>query len=319
MGHLEVHAHMKIRPGQLEGFTAQAAELMQLTREKDTQTIRYDWFINADATECEVHEAYLSGQGLIEHNTHIVQARAILFEKYAYDHRMTAFGEVSRSSWSWQTNTPEESPCTPSSKASKPRRLSRRRAKGVTSWSDIRVLERLTASDLFLLLWEDFGWSTDIGGLAILDGTQPARRRGSRPCRRDPAARRAETALVPRFRQLLHRPRLGLGWPAVVDAPSFDLADHIRVHPLAAPGDQDRLLQTCQQLARRPFDPARPAVGAVAAARPARPTGRRVLKLHHVLADGPAAMAAFGALLDQTAEAPDVMHRRGRRHLPVER
>ena len=68
---------------------------MQLTREKDTQTIRYDWFINADATECEVHEAYLSGQGLIEHNTHIVQARAILFEKYAYDHRMTAFGEVS--------------------------------------------------------------------------------------------------------------------------------------------------------------------------------------------------------------------------------
>jgi WS/DGAT/MGAT family acyltransferase len=29
------------------------------------------------------------------------------------------------------------------------------------------------------------------------------------------------------------------------------------------------------------------------------------LKVHHVLADGPAAMAAFGALLDQTAEAPD--------------
>jgi len=34
-----------------------------------------------------------------------------------------------------------------------------------------RPLERLTASDLFLLLWDDYGWSTDIGGLAILDGT----------------------------------------------------------------------------------------------------------------------------------------------------
>jgi hypothetical protein len=34
-----------------------------------------------------------------------------------------------------------------------------------------RLLERLTASDLFLLLWDDYGWSTDIGGLAILDGT----------------------------------------------------------------------------------------------------------------------------------------------------
>jgi quinol monooxygenase YgiN len=96
MANLEVHAHLKIRPGQLKGFKAQAAELMRLTREQDTQTIRYDWFINKDGTECEVHEAYLSGHGLIEHNTHVMDARAILFEKYAYDHRMTAFGEISQ-------------------------------------------------------------------------------------------------------------------------------------------------------------------------------------------------------------------------------
>lgn len=96
MGHLELHAHLKIRPGQLEGFKSQAAEIMRLTREMDAQTIRYDWFINEDGTECEVHEVYLSGQGLIEHNTHVMEARAVLFEKYAYDHRMTAFGEVSQ-------------------------------------------------------------------------------------------------------------------------------------------------------------------------------------------------------------------------------
>ena len=96
MGHLELHAHLKVRPGQLEGFKAQAAEILRLTRELDTQTIRYDWFLNEDGTECEVHEAYVSGEGLIEHNTHVVEARALLFEKYAYDHRMTAFGEVSQ-------------------------------------------------------------------------------------------------------------------------------------------------------------------------------------------------------------------------------
>ena len=95
MGHLEVHAHLKIRPGQLEGFKAQAAEIIRLTRERDTQTIRYDWFINEDGTECEVHETYVSGQGLVEHNAHVMEARALLFEKYAYGHRMTAFGEVS--------------------------------------------------------------------------------------------------------------------------------------------------------------------------------------------------------------------------------
>jgi quinol monooxygenase YgiN len=96
MTQLEVHAHLRIRPGQLEAFKAQAAELVRLSREKDTQTLRYDWFINEDGTECEVHEAYVSGQGLIEHNTHIIDARALLFERYAYDHRMTAFGEVSQ-------------------------------------------------------------------------------------------------------------------------------------------------------------------------------------------------------------------------------
>jgi quinol monooxygenase YgiN len=96
MAYLEVIARAKVRPGQLEGFKAQAAEIVRVTREKDTHTLRCDWFINEDGTECEVHEAYLTGQGLIEHNTHVMDARAILFDKYAYDHRMTAFGEVSQ-------------------------------------------------------------------------------------------------------------------------------------------------------------------------------------------------------------------------------
>ena len=95
MSHFELHAHLKIRPGQLEGFKAQAAELIRITREQDTKTLRYDWFIKEDGTECEVHEAYVNEQGLFEHNQHIMAARAILFRDFAFDHQMTAFGEVS--------------------------------------------------------------------------------------------------------------------------------------------------------------------------------------------------------------------------------
>ncbi|MGW4770803.1 wax ester/triacylglycerol synthase family O-acyltransferase [Nocardia sp. NPDC004278] len=170
--------------------------------------------------------------------------------------------------------------------------------------AEIRLLERVTASDLFLLLWDDYGWSTDIGGLAILDGTSLLDEDGG--VRLDVVRRHLEPRmhLVPRFRQLLYRPRLGLGWPLWIDAPAFDLAEHIHVHALAAPGDQDQLLQTCQQLARRPFDPARPRWELWLL--PGLPDHRvgAFLKLHHVLADGPAAMAAFGALLDRTADAP---------------
>jgi quinol monooxygenase YgiN len=66
MSHLELHAHVKIRPGQLEAFKAQAAEIMRITPEQDTKTLQYDWFIKEDGTECEVHEAYLYEEGLLE-------------------------------------------------------------------------------------------------------------------------------------------------------------------------------------------------------------------------------------------------------------
>jgi diacylglycerol O-acyltransferase / wax synthase len=167
-----------------------------------------------------------------------------------------------------------------------------------------RLLERLTASDLFLLLWDDYGWSTDIGGLAILDSTSLLDRDGR--VRIEAVRRQLEPRLhqVLRFRQLLYRPRLALGWPLWVDAPSFDLADHIRVHALAPPGDQAQLLHACQELARRRLDPARPLWELWLL--PGLSEGRvgAFLRLHHVLADGAAAVAAFGALLDLTADAP---------------
>jgi quinol monooxygenase YgiN len=95
MKNLEVIARIKIRPGQLEGFKTQAAELLRSTLEKDTKTIRYDWFIDEDAMECEVHEEYLNEEGLMQHNQHVMDARAVLFEKYAFDHQMSLFGEIS--------------------------------------------------------------------------------------------------------------------------------------------------------------------------------------------------------------------------------
>jgi len=107
-------------------------------------------------------------------------------------------------------------------------------------------LERLTASDLFLLLWDDYGWSSDIGGLAICDGTSLLDRDGRVLIEAVRARLEPRLHLVPRFRQLLYRPRPGLGWPLWVDAPRFDLADHIRVYPVAAPGGQAQLLAACQ-------------------------------------------------------------------------
>jgi len=91
----EVTARLKIREGELEGFKRQAAEMMRQTREKDTKTLRYDWFLSDDGTECEVREGYLEADGLLEHAHNVVEAREKLFREYAYGHEMTVYGEPS--------------------------------------------------------------------------------------------------------------------------------------------------------------------------------------------------------------------------------
>jgi quinol monooxygenase YgiN len=83
MAAFELSAHMTVRPGRLDGFKKQAAEIIRLTKEQDTQTIRYDWFLTDDGAECEVRELYASPQGLIEHKAHIGAALKELFEQYA--------------------------------------------------------------------------------------------------------------------------------------------------------------------------------------------------------------------------------------------
>jgi quinol monooxygenase YgiN len=91
----EVSARLKVRDGELEGFKLQAAEMMRRTRELDTKTLRYDWFLSDDGTECEVREGYVDADALLEHANHVAEARDKLFGTFAYDHVMTLYGEPS--------------------------------------------------------------------------------------------------------------------------------------------------------------------------------------------------------------------------------
>jgi quinol monooxygenase YgiN len=91
----EVMARLKVRDGELEGFLRQAAEMMRQTKEKDTKTLRYDWFLSSDGTECEVREGYVDADALLEHARNVGEAREILFRDFAYDHNMTLYGDPS--------------------------------------------------------------------------------------------------------------------------------------------------------------------------------------------------------------------------------
>jgi quinol monooxygenase YgiN len=91
MGQFEVRARLKVREGQLEGFKRQAAEIMRQTRDKDTGTLAYDWYLSSDGTRCEVREAY--ADAFIQHAFNVREARDALFGDFASDHQMTIYGE----------------------------------------------------------------------------------------------------------------------------------------------------------------------------------------------------------------------------------
>jgi len=91
----EVSARMTVREGKLDEFKRQAAECIRQTKEKDTKTIRYDWFLSGDQTECEIRETYESADGLVEHRLHIGEALDKLFRESADNHAVTVYGEPS--------------------------------------------------------------------------------------------------------------------------------------------------------------------------------------------------------------------------------
>jgi quinol monooxygenase YgiN len=95
MTEFEVRARLKVREGQLEGFKRQAAEVMRQAREKDKGTLAYDWFLSNDGTQCEVREAYVDADALIEHAFNVREARDALFAEFAEDHRMFVYGDPS--------------------------------------------------------------------------------------------------------------------------------------------------------------------------------------------------------------------------------
>ena len=159
------------------------------------------------------------------------------------------------------------------------------------------AMERLTAEDR-VMLWPDKVWPQEIGALAVLDGgclLGPDGRFRIEAVRQAIATR---LHLVPRFRQLLYQPPRGLGGPMWVDAPAFDLTDHVQVVPLPAPADEAALLAAAERLRRGRLDRSRPLWQMWFL--PGLPGDRVALfvKLHHVIADGIAGVATIGTFLD---------------------
>lgn len=163
-------------------------------------------------------------------------------------------------------------------------------------------IDRLTATDQ-LMLRASRTWPQDNGALAILDGSalldSQSRLRIDAVCE----AIEARLHLAPRFRQLIYVPPRGLGGPLWVDAPHFDIKEHIREVPVAPPGGETEVLFAAEQLRRQPLDLSRPLWEmCFLTGLPEKRLGL-FIKIHHAVADGMAAMRTIASLLDTVPDA----------------
>ena len=164
-------------------------------------------------------------------------------------------------------------------------------------------IDRLPPLDR-MMLGVSRAWPQDIGALAILDGGRLLDHRGRLRMDLVREAVGDRLHLVPRFRQVIHQPRRGLGGPLWVDAPTIDLARHVREWPLEPWTGEATLTAAVEDILRRRLDPTRPLWEMwFLSGLPDQRVGLFV-RIHHTIADGMAAMATIAAFLDPVPDAP---------------
>lgn len=163
--------------------------------------------------------------------------------------------------------------------------------------------ERLGVLETSLLLLDEPGTPFAFVACIELDG-DPLRDEDGR-IRLDDLRTMADGTLRahPRLRQIPRRVPLGLGRPVWVDAPAFDVRDHLSAEtlPETSPTALGERIVTYM---KAPFEPGRPLwrilmVGGL-------PDGRvaMLVKVHHCAMDGVGGLGAFASMLSLDAELP---------------
>jgi diacylglycerol O-acyltransferase / wax synthase len=154
-----------------------------------------------------------------------------------------------------------------------------------------RHMDRLTSFDASFLANERSNGHMAIGAVLVCEGEPPSQD--------DFVAHiRSRVHLLPRLRQRLAIPPLGLGTPFWVDDPEFDLSDHLRRERLPAPGGDAEFHELVGEVLSPPLDRSRPLWQLVLVEGLEGGRFAIVYKTHHALADGFSAVDIGKLLFD---------------------
>jgi len=164
---------------------------------------------------------------------------------------------------------------------------------------------RLTSTDLMFLRLESAEWPAHFGGSAVLEGAALQDETGRLRLReiRDRLDRRV--AHVPGLRQRIYTPGLLGGRPLWVDDWRFDIRDHVHEAAVRSPGGDTELLEAAADIYGSLLDRSRPLWELWFLTGLSEGRVGVLLKLHHAVADGLAAVAIMASLFDLEPDASD--------------
>jgi diacylglycerol O-acyltransferase / wax synthase len=168
-------------------------------------------------------------------------------------------------------------------------------------------VERLSAQDLSMIWPQRHGWPQDIGAIGILDGRRLTGADGRVRMKELRSAVAARLPFVPRFGQVIHVPRPGLGRRLWVDAPRVDLDRHVRIADL--PDGAAGLLPAVERIRRHPLDMSRPLWEIWLFTGLGDERLGLFVRVHHAITDGVGGVSTLATLLgtdrrEPTAPAP---------------
>ena len=163
--------------------------------------------------------------------------------------------------------------------------------------------ERLTSTDLLFLRLETASWPCHFGGFAVLDGEALLDDLGHLALDEIRERLDGRSTHVPDLRQRLHHPGLLGGKPVWVDDSEFAIENH--VHSVTVEGGDAGLLDTALEIYSRALDRSRPLWELWLFTGLGENRVGFLLKLHHAVADGLAAVAILGSLFDRDPDAPE--------------
>jgi len=159
-----------------------------------------------------------------------------------------------------------------------------------------RHMDRLTSFDASFLANEKSNGHMAIGALLMCEGNAPGEE--------DFLAHiRSRVHLLPRLRQRLLYPPLGLGTPFWVDYPDFDIHRHLSRVSLPSPGGDAEFRELVGRLLAPPLDRSKPLWELIVVEGFADDRFAIVYKTHHAMADGISAVDIGMLLFDVEPKA----------------